>query len=324
MATDSDGPDPAGLSPEDAFTTLGSDTRMEILRTLGEADSPLSFSELHDRVSLSDSGQFNYHLGKLTGHFVQQAEEGYKLRPPGRRVVQAVLSGAITDRPMLEPTVVEAACPYCDAPTVVTYHSGALRHYCTNCQGTYGEMTVAPTASEGGEEDGWDGPERLGFLGGMGFPPAGIQGRPPTAVFEATLVWGGLEFVAMGRGICPRCSAPVERSVGSRCEDHDGTRRVCPHCESRYAVLCEGYCSNCEYDPTFPAVSLLPADRGVLAFLTAHGVDPYTDGSELEWREQITETDPFEARCTCTLDGETLAVTVDASLSVVDVTRTSS
>jgi hypothetical protein len=321
MAPDSDGPGTEGLSPEEAFTTLGSDTRMEILRTLGETDSPLSFSELHDRVSLGDSGQFNYHLDKLRGHFLQQTEEGYRLRRAGRRVVQAVLSGAITDRPVLEPTVVDAACPYCDAPTVVAYHGGALRHYCTECQGTYGERTVRPEPSAVTEGEAWDGPERLGLLGGMGFPPAGIHGRPPTDVFESTKVWGGLEFVAMWHGICPRCSAPVERSVQSVCENHDATGRVCSQCESRYAVLCGIHCPNCGYDPAAPAVSLLWADRRVLAFLTTHGIDPYTDRPALDWHEQVPETDPFEARYTCTLDGETLAVTVEGSLEVTDVTR---
>jgi hypothetical protein len=321
MGTGSD--EPEGVSPEEAFTTLGSETRMEMLQTLGEADRPLSFSEFHDRVSLRDSGQFNYHLGKLTGHFVQQTEQGYRLRHAGKRVVQAVLSGAITDRPVLEPTVVDVPCPYCDAPTVVGYQGGALRHYCTGCRGRYGKMTVVPTPPD--ESTGArDWPETLGFLGGMGFPPAGIQGRPPEAVFEATLVWGGLEFVAMGNGICPRCSAPVERSVESVCENHDTTERVCSQCESRYAVLCEMQCTNCEFDPTAAVVSLLPANRDVLAFLTTHGIDPYTDRPELDWNEAVPETDPVEAQYTCTLDGDGLTVTVDDSGNVVEVTRDSS
>jgi len=51
--------DPDGTStlpPDDAFAVLGNETRMEILRALGDADGPLPFSELHDRVGTRDSG----------------------------------------------------------------------------------------------------------------------------------------------------------------------------------------------------------------------------------------------------------------------------
>lgn len=66
----------AGLSPDDAFGLLGNETRLAILQALGDAADPLSFSELRDRVWVSDSGQFNYHLDQLTGPFVGQTDEG--------------------------------------------------------------------------------------------------------------------------------------------------------------------------------------------------------------------------------------------------------
>jgi hypothetical protein len=87
------------LSPDDAFATLGNETRLGILQTLGRAGEDLSFSVLRDRVGVEDSGQFNYHLEQLVGHFVRKTEDGYQLRRAGRRVVEAVLSGAVTDAP---------------------------------------------------------------------------------------------------------------------------------------------------------------------------------------------------------------------------------
>jgi len=48
--------------PEDVFTLLSDDIRVEILQALWEADDPVAFSELHGAVGIRDSGQFNYHL----------------------------------------------------------------------------------------------------------------------------------------------------------------------------------------------------------------------------------------------------------------------
>ena len=64
------------LQPDEAFVTLGNETRIEILRALQDAGGPLAFSELRDRVGVDDPGQFNYHLGKLAGHFVRKDEGG--------------------------------------------------------------------------------------------------------------------------------------------------------------------------------------------------------------------------------------------------------
>lgn len=83
---------------------------MAILQTLAEADDPVSFSELRDRVGVSDSGQFNYHLGKLDGHFVEAAEKGYQLRQPGRWVVGALLTGAVTHDPTVDRATVDFDC----------------------------------------------------------------------------------------------------------------------------------------------------------------------------------------------------------------------
>lgn len=75
----------SGLAPGEAFAALGNETRLEILRALGDVERPLSFSALHDRVEMQDSSQVNYHLDKLVGHFVGKSEEGYSLTRAGRR-----------------------------------------------------------------------------------------------------------------------------------------------------------------------------------------------------------------------------------------------
>jgi hypothetical protein len=79
----------AGERATEAFATLGNETRLSILLALWEAYEPfvatnaVAFSELRERVGMRDSGQFNYHLDKLRGHFVRKTDAGYELRRAG-------------------------------------------------------------------------------------------------------------------------------------------------------------------------------------------------------------------------------------------------
>jgi len=306
------------LPPNEAFSVLGNETRMEILRTLGESDEPLPFSELKDRVGIRDSGQFNYHLSELRDHFLSQDSKGYSLRRSGERVIQAVLSGAVSDAPVVAPTEIDEPCVYCGAPTLVSSRAGDVSHYCTECPGTYGRVPVAPEQSgDGGTER-----ERLGFLGKMVLPPAGIQGRTPTEVYETTTTWGAVDILAIGRGICPQCSAAVEQSLRV-CEDHDSTGRACERCENHHAILCETTCTNCTVVNILPLAFLSLSDPAVMAFLAGKGVDPVSEWASVEWSEELTGSDPFEAQFRCTVGEETLVVTVDDTPSVVDVEKPS-
>lgn len=138
MTADVNAGDSSMLSPDDAFSVLGNETRMEILHALGEADEPVSFSELRDRLGRPDSGQFNYHLDQLVGHFIRKTDEGYGLLQAGRRVIEAVLSGAVTEIPDKESTRIDKSCYLCGGPTEVTYDATAprpVRVSCTECAG---------------------------------------------------------------------------------------------------------------------------------------------------------------------------------------------
>ncbi|MFC4407196.1 DUF7347 domain-containing protein [Haloarchaeobius iranensis] len=73
----------------DALDVLAHEHRIAILRALAEADEPLSFSALHARVGMRDSGKFNYHLAKLCEYYVRETGEGYELGHAGERVVSA-------------------------------------------------------------------------------------------------------------------------------------------------------------------------------------------------------------------------------------------
>lgn len=79
----------AGAEATEAFSLLGNEARLAVLLALWDAAEPFDeagswdpaegnavpFSELRDRVGMRDSGQLNYHLGELEGHFVEQTDE---------------------------------------------------------------------------------------------------------------------------------------------------------------------------------------------------------------------------------------------------------
>ncbi|MFB6301174.1 MAG: ArsR/SmtB family transcription factor [Halobacteriales archaeon] len=311
MSSDFEGGNGGVLAPDDAFSALGNETRMEILQALGEAGEPLTFSELRERVGMRDSGQFNYHLDQVRGHFVRSTEEGYDLQQAGRRVIEAVLSGAVTEEPDLAPTEIDWPCPYCGATTEVMYDvrtSRPLKLYCTECAGP--EMT-------------WE-PFEHGQLAALRFSPAGLRGRTPLEIFQAAATWEHLENLAAYRGVCPRCSGRIDHSI-SVCASHDATDDACAHCGRRYAIQHDSRCTNCIFDLEAGfAANLLLGSIEMLAFLTDHGINPLTDawGPIIESADEtVLSTDPLRARFTFTIEDDHLILTVDETLSVLDSQR---
>ena len=320
----SDGTDAQTLSPDDAFAALGNETRMDILRTLAEADAPLSFSELRERVGVSDSGRFNYHLDTVEGHFVRKTDGEYELRQAGRRVIGAVLSGAITDDPVVEPTEIDDPCPVCGAPTLVAFFEGRVEHYCTECAGYYGRDLPSSESATAG--DASSGTPEYGYLGSFQLPPAGTEGRAPGELFRAASTWGLLNLIAVGAGVCPECSAPLASSPRI-CEGHDSTDDHCEQCNNRHAIQLRFECTNCLYGGEAAFGVALMADVHVLAFLATHGINPVSPSDPatysaalMNYEEELLSADPFEARFTLALeDGAAVTVTVDDDLNVVEV-----
>jgi len=271
---------------------------------------------------MRDSGQFNYHLDKVEGHFVSKTDDGYELRPAGRRVIGTVLSGAVTEDPVVEPTPIDEPCPICGAPSMVAFYQERLDHYCTECAGYYGTKTPL-TAEATDEKSSGETPE-YGYIGSVPFPPAGLQERSPEDMFQAACAWFNLEVFAVANRVCPRCSAPLSESL-SVCESHESTEGVCEECHSRYAVLVNFHCTNCLYEQSGAFGLALMATTDVLEFLLAHGINPVSPDSQaayyaalMDYDEEVISIDPFEARFTFSLDDDTLTLAVDDDFDVVE------
>jgi len=316
MATD-EGPDETSvLTPEEAFSVLGDDTRLTILRVLGDADEPLAFSDLFDRVAYDDPPNFNYHLKKLVGHFVEKTERGYRLRQAGHRVVEAVLSGAVTEAPTVERTPIDRACQHCGASSVeVEYREEEVGIYCTQCAGQYGD---------GSDVGNLDRPADTELIGHVHLPPAGVHGRTPAEMTEAAFVWTVAQTQALHRGVCPRCAAPVSDSV-TVCESHEPTDGRCDECDRRYAAVVTSTCTNCPFELGGSAIGYLHTEPELLAFLFGHGFDPFSSAfpstlGAASFSEELLGTDPLEFRFTFSIGDDVLTLTVDEDLDVVDST----
>ncbi|MDY6764216.1 MAG: hypothetical protein SV377_00765 [Halobacteria archaeon] len=92
--------------------------------------------------------------------------------------------------------------------------------------------------------------------------------------------------------------------------------------------MLETTCTNCNYSKSGLFSYRLFCDRAMLDFITDHGLNPVAPTSpEAFWgyftpyNEEITSTDPFEARFTFTIDGDSITLTVNDDLDVVDVER---
>jgi hypothetical protein len=317
-------PEAAGRRATEAFKLLGNETRLAILLALWEAHEPhtggnaVTFTELRDRVGIRQGAQFNYHLDKLVGRFVRKTDEGYELTRPGRKLVQSIIAGTGIEDPVLEPTEIDAPCPFCSAPTAITYEHSYVYRVCTECQGD-----ADP-----------DGEHPRGMLSGWTFEPTGLSGRTAEEVYAASTVKTFARIALRFEGICPDCSGPVEWSFDV-CADHQPSADgPCTDCGRERAVLAREACTVCKSAGLgTPGIKTLfhPA---VVAFYYDHGVEVGftgdTDYADVVrtldlvegLEEEVVSTDPLRIRVTFSHDGDELHLALDEEMDVVEVDRT--
>lgn len=75
----------------DVFGVLSNSTRLEILASLHDQSEPISYTELRESISITDKGQFNYHLRQLD-QCVQSRDGRYMLTERGEKLVTEILS----------------------------------------------------------------------------------------------------------------------------------------------------------------------------------------------------------------------------------------
>ncbi|WP_254534939.1 winged helix-turn-helix domain-containing protein [Halomarina litorea] len=267
--------------PEAMFALLGNETRLGILRALVESDGPVSFSGLRERVGVRDSGQFNYHLGKLVGTFVKQDDEGYELTLAGLQLVGALVAGTYTAVASMDPIELDDPCPSCGGNTLrVTYDDEQVHVHCTACEV---------------------------FRNQFSFPPGTLDQYDREELPGAFDRWLWTLFQRITAGFCANCAG---RLAGSLDIDEDPPR-VEWRCER-----CGDLASTSASTPVryHPAAQGFFHDHGIDLGMTPS----WRLSSHLTTDETI---DGEAVIIEVTLDGDTLTARVGSDGTVTDVSR---
>ncbi|MFC3957472.1 helix-turn-helix domain-containing protein [Halovivax cerinus] len=300
------------LDPAEAFTTLGNETRLDVLRALWEADEAMRYTSLRREVAPDDRGNFGYHLSKLTGHFVQKSNDGYELRLAGEQVVRAVIAGTITANPSLPSQTVDDECTFCGAPVEFQYDDETITVSCTDCEGLVG------------------GDLPRGTFIHYEFPPGGLAGRDAAEIVDAAHVFYDAKVIPMLRGICPICAGQIESTI-EHCEDHDAIDgELCVACETRNETWAVLRCERCYYTRRVIVWFAALTHPGVISFYYDHGIDESIPVWKLPWERlqidrhvdvDVIEREPYLFDISIRIDDDTLSVRMGGDLTVRTIER---
>ena len=277
------------LTPSEAFALLGNETRIEILQSLHEAtteqDGPVAFSELYDRTALDDSAHFNYHLKQLRDHFVRKTDDGYEFRTPGWKVVRSVFAGTFTGHGDHGPFDAGGSCYHCDGSLQAWYGNGTVRIDCPDCGRTHVDY---------------------------GFPPGAFDDRTPAEFLDAFHHHVRHQYCLAADGVCPECMGRMDTSMDTATSLPNldvAVNHVCERCGNRITSAV--------------GLNLLDAAE-VLTFHSERCVDLTTEHFwHSDWcvsdvRTTVVNESPLRVRLNLPCGDETLAVTVDETLSLLE------
>lgn len=315
--------DTLGERTTEAFETLANETRLAILLALWESESPgpprpsksessTQFSELRERVGIRDSGQFNYHLDKLVGPFLESLDEGYQLTTAAKQVLGAVLSGTFSEHGSFEGKPIDATCGHCGGSVVIDYIDRVLIERCPKC-----------------EESGRASSEISGVIGKTDVPPVGLENTTPKEFHRKGRTWIRHRLFSMMEGVCPRCSGPVTARIHI-CEDHEtGDGPLCERCGMGAKIQAFFVCDVCKKESFVPAHATIFTEQAVKAFYFERGLDydALFDASETEKlvdpirKTEVQSEEPIEVVVTVEIDGDRLEITLDEDTRVTDLQK---
>jgi hypothetical protein len=277
--------------------------RLDILRAVWESPAEgVSFSEIRERVGSPNSGQFNYHLGKLRGHFLRETGDGYELTQAGLEVVRAVLAGTMTERPRVDPEPIDGDCATCGGRLTVRYDEHAVVE-CADC----GRVAM------------WNE-----------FPPAGLDDRTAGELATAFDRWTRHRFRLAMDGVCPSCAGKTATSLvegGERVEEaeDDGDAEV-----TGDGVATVHRCGTCKYEARVPLLGHVARHPAVVSLFYDAGVDvtdlPYWELQALAdgYETAVLSEEPWAARVTIETADRRLRLTLDEHLDVTEVEASAS
>lgn len=277
---------------KETLRPLSSEHRLEIMQALQQTPGQTAtFSELRDAVSISDSGQFSYHLRQLTEDFIRQTDSGYELRIAGIVLYRAILSGIALEEVSPRSFTTGSDCPDCVGTLEATYENDALTISCPKCGVVLHEMP---------------------------FPPGTVEGKTDAAILR-TFDRRMRSFIELSTsGVCPWCFGTMRQTLTFD-DEMPFEHRVTGHFVRHTCERCAGYCMATVGETllTHPAI---------VSFFYNHGRDiteiPLWEFDFCMEDRPITvvSEEPLRMTVDVELDGDTLQLTVDEQLSVVDST----
>lgn len=286
--------------PEDIFKLLADETRIEIISALWDIeDSSATFSDLREAVGMRDSGQFNYHLNQLTDIFITKDEEGYSLTQVGMRTVGAIEAGSYTIESMIEPMEVGIPCGLCGNDRTFRYEDDTVDISCDRCN----MGTTFPV------------------------PPRVILDRDIEEVPTITGRYLNTMIEHLKAGFCGICDGHVEREVNRAAEiiDLNEIDESPDTVEAMRDVPIVLYtCTHCGIPAMLGLSAIFLHHPHVQLFHRRAG---FEEIGSIIWRyasfrpdaETFIEEDDAIAAVKYEFDGETLTLSIDDNLEVVEV-----
>lgn len=275
----------------EAFSLLAHDIRLDIVLALLENwaavyTEPKSYSELMDAVGMEDSGKFNYHLGKLTGVYVEQVEDGYVPTASAVALYRTVLAHRPTET-VTEAGELDRPCPHCGGTLVEEYERSFYTLDCTDC-------------------DSW---ELMTYV----FPKNGLRDRQGTQRYRAVVERASYHIGLARTGQCPFCTGAVEYRL-----DPEEIKERPP----TVGLTCE----TCTWHVGVSALAPLRFVPEVAAALVELAVEQPVVAAEniVEMTADIRSGEPFRVELDVRSENGVATIIVDDELDVqsVDVTTT--
>ena len=277
---------------DEVFSHLAHDVRVAILEAMLElrGEKP-TFSDLYDRVDVDDSGQFNYHLEKLTGTFLRRVDGQYELTHAGKKVVGAILAGTYTADVTQDSTPVDERCPTCGRSLRLRYDHGHAVFECSACEYESGKYY---------------------------FPPGSVEQFDPGELPAAVFRWRRHFLKGVFAGFCQTCAGRMRGTL---------VRGERPDRPAEFPIHGQFECSRCGEFGTAKVTTIARYHPGVEGFFVDHGFDP----TRVPWiriRERllersvaVNEEKPVQATVSFALAKEVVEAVIDADASVSSVER---
>ncbi|MEF8799951.1 MAG: ArsR family transcriptional regulator [Halolamina sp.] len=243
----------------------------------------MGFGELRKMVGRRDSGNFNYHLDKLRGRFLEDTDDGYRLSPAGHEVISAVVAGTYDDHEPLGPIELPENCPLCGSIMTARYESGLLR---VSCEHDHQFRNTLPRRA--------------------------VEDRSLEEIIRVMTIKTQQDLERVVEGICPRCYGPVDWDVDMT--ELVGVPEVTTQC-SRCGTVAEVPVAAAIIN--HPDVVAFYADHGVDVRHRPLWAPLLWNAVTID----VAQEEPLELSVSVQLEGEELVATLDNSLDVRSVKR---